>query len=218
MAGQRPKKGWIYKINPYRVSLRCKAGHNHIYDLTNPKESESENIEKYDSTEPGEVKCKTHSCSLIINSSHVFRGDHPYVIWASDEFETDTSYSVKTFTAIPLTSKTTFSGLPTTYPMVNNSKNGLDKKSYVLVHQLCTIDGNCFKKHNGDWLERMGQLQSKDRDKIEERLMYSLGLSGEPTDDWFRNNMTPELFKKAYGYLPEDLRMKALEDLLDGFE
>jgi hypothetical protein len=30
--------------------------------------------------------------------------------------------------------------------------------------------------------------------------------------------MTPELFKKAYGYLPEDLRMKALEDLLDGFE
>ena len=33
MAGKRPKQGWIYMINPYRVSLRCGNGHQHFYDL-----------------------------------------------------------------------------------------------------------------------------------------------------------------------------------------
>jgi mRNA interferase MazF len=101
---------------------------------------------------------------------------------------------------------------------VNNSKNGLDKKSYALVHQLCTIDGSCFKKSNGDWLERIGQLQSKDRDKIEERLKYLLGLSSEPTDDWFQHNASPELLRKIYGYMPDSLRIQALEELVDGIE
>ena len=202
MAGQRPRQGWIYMIDPYRVSLRCKTGHTHIYDLT----------------EPGEVECQTASCSLTINSSHVFRGAHPHIIWTSEEFETETNYSVKTFITIPLTSKMTFAGLPTTYPMVNNSKNGLTDKSYALVHQICTVDGNCFKKPNGDWLERMGQLQIKDKDKIEERLKYSLGLSNEPTDDWFQQNASPELLKKIYGYIPNPFKIKALEDLIDGVD
>ena len=101
---------------------------------------------------------------------------------------------------------------------MRNWEYGLTDKSYVLVHQICTVDGNCFKKLNGDWLERMGQLQSKDKNKIEERLKYSLGLSSEPTDDWFQQNASPELLKKIYGYMPDSLKMKALEDLVDGVE
>ena len=201
MAGQRPKKGWIYMINPYRVSLRCKMGHIHFYDLI----------------EPGEVECQTASCSLAINSSHVFRGTHPHIICTSDEFEGDTNYSVKTFQVIPLTSKTTFAGLPTTYPIVSNRKNGLTTKSYALVHQLYPINGDCFKKADGSWMERMGQLDSRDKTEIEQRLKFSLELSSPTTDD-FLMNMTPELFKKAYGHLPDDLKMKALEDLIDGVD
>ncbi|QOV21201.1 hypothetical protein [Anabaenopsis elenkinii] len=41
MAGQKPRQGWIYWINPYRVSLRCKLGHVHIYNLDEPGESEN---------------------------------------------------------------------------------------------------------------------------------------------------------------------------------
>jgi mRNA interferase MazF len=201
VAGQRPKQGWIYMINPYRVSLRCKMGHIHFYDLI----------------EPGEVECQTAFCSLTINSSHVFRGAHPHIIWTSDEFETETNYSVKTFTTIPLTSKTTFTGLSTTYPIVSNSKNGLTAKSYALINQISTIDGNCLKKADGNWLERMGQLELRDKTEIEQRLKFSLGLSSSTTDDFIRS-MTPELFKKAYGYLPDDLKMKALEDLIDGVD
>jgi mRNA interferase MazF len=201
VAGQRPRQGWIYMINPYRVSLRCKMGHIHFYDLI----------------EPGEVECQTASCSLVINSSHVLRGAHPHIIWTSDEFETETNYSVKTFTTIPLTSKTTFTGLSTTYPIISNSKNGLTAKYYALVNQISTIDGNCFKKADGNWLERIGQLEPRDKTEIEQRLKFSLGLSSSTTDDFIRN-MTPELFKKAYGHLPDDLKVKALEDLIDGVD
>lgn len=58
----------------------------------------------------------------------------------------------------------------------------------------------------------------KDKDKIEERLKYSLGLSSAPTDDWIQQNTSPELLKKIYGYIPDSLKMKALEDLVDGVE
>lgn len=201
MAAQRSRQGWIYMINPYRVSLRCKMGHIHFYDLI----------------EPGEVECQTASCSLAINSSHAFRGAHPHIIWTSDEFETETNYSVKTFTTIPLTSKTTFAGLPTTYPIVSNSKNGLTAKSYALVNQISTIDGNCFKKADGNWAERMGQLELRDKTEIEQRLNFSLGLSSAITDA-FLQNMTPELLKKAYGHLADNLKTKTLEDLIDGVD
>ena len=100
---------------------------------------------------------------------------------------------------------------------MNNSKNGLTTKSYALVHQLYPIDGNCFKKIDGNWIERMGQLELRDKTEIEQRLKFSLGLSSVTTDDFLRS-MTPELFKKAYGHLPDDLKMKALEDLIDGVD
>lgn len=201
MAGKRPKQGWVYWINPYRVSLRCHSDHTHFYDLI----------------EPGKVICKTRDCDLEINSSRVFRGKHPYLVWSSDEFQEETGY-IQTFIAIPLTSQTTFLGLPTTYPIVNNSRNGLTKKSYALVHQLHTIDGNCFKNSDGDWLERIGQLEAKDRQEIEERLRYVLNLSTEPTDDWFKQNASPELLKKLHGYLSEDLKLEFVEDLLDSLD
>jgi hypothetical protein len=66
-------------------------------------------------------------------------------------------------------------------------------------------------------MERMGQLDSRDRREIEQRLKFSLELSSPTTDDFLRN-MTPELFKKAYGDLADDLKMKALEDLIDGVD
>ncbi len=113
MAGQKPKRpqqGWIYFINPYRVSLSCNFRHVHIYELN----------------EPGEVECKT--CQDTINSSRVFRGEHPHIIWTSDEFQDQSGY-ITTFSAIPLTSQTTYTGLPTTLPINPTQKNGLDKKS-----------------------------------------------------------------------------------------
>lgn len=201
MAGKRPRQGWIYMVDPYQVSLCCRAGHTHIYELT----------------EPGEIQCRSSACLLKINSSHVFRGTHPYIIWTSEEFQDDTEY-VKTFIAIPLTSQTTFVGLPTTYPVVASSKNGLTKTSYALVNQLCTIDGNCFKKSDGDWLEAMGKLETKDREKIKERLQYLLGITNEPTADWFQKNISPELIKQVYGYLPDEQKAKVLEDLLDSLD
>lgn len=201
MAGQRPRQGWVYMINPYRVSLRCSSGHLHIYDLD----------------APGEIECKTFSCTLTINSSRVFRGTHPHIIWTSDEFQDESGY-IQTFTAIPLTSQTTFSGLPTTYPINNTVKNGLSKKSYALVHQICTVDGNCFKDTSGNWLEREGQLEPKDKDEIAKRLKFFLGFDSSPDEDWFRQNASPELVQKIYGYLSDAEKNSLLESLLDDLE
>ncbi|MCD8486482.1 MAG: type II toxin-antitoxin system PemK/MazF family toxin [Desertifilum sp.] len=201
MAGQRPRQGWVYMINPYRVSLRCSSGHSHIYDLDTP----------------GEIECKTLSCTLTINSSRVFRGSHPYVIWTSDKFQDQSGY-IQTFTAIPLTSQATFSGLPTTYPINNTARNGLDKKSYALVHQICTVDGNCFKDSSGNWLQREGQLDSKDKDEIAKRLKFILGFDSSPDEDWFKQNASPELVQKIYGYLSDAEKSALLESLVDNFE
>ena len=40
MAGQRPRHGWIYMVNPSRVSLSCRNGHQYLYDLPEPSEVE----------------------------------------------------------------------------------------------------------------------------------------------------------------------------------
>lgn len=200
MAGQRPRQGWIYKINPYRVSLRCRSGHQYSYDLV----------------EPGELMCKHPGCSLEINSSRVWRGYHPYIIWENDEFQDKERY-IQTFTAIPLTSKTTYTGLSTVYPITKTKQNGLDKTSYALVHQICPIDGNCFKDSQGDWLDRIGQLSKDDKTEIEETLVYYFNLNHEPKEDWFRENASPELLKKVFGFLPNDDKERGLSDLLDDF-
>ena len=198
MAGQRPRQGWVYMINPHRVSLRCHAGHQHLYDLD----------------APGEISCRTASCGLKINSSRVFRGTHPHIIWTSDEFQDAANY-LQTFTAIPLTSQTTWAGLPTTYPITNTAKNGLTDKSYALVHQICTIDGHCFKDASGNWLSRSGQLDRSDKDEIEKRLKYFLGFETQPDEDWFKQNAKPELVQKIFGYLPDAEKSTVLENLLN---
>ncbi|MFN6519165.1 MAG: type II toxin-antitoxin system PemK/MazF family toxin [Nostoc sp. CreGUA01] len=199
MAGQKPRQGWIYCINPYKVSLRCQFGHIHVYDLD----------------EPGELKCQTLSCTEKINSSRVFRGTHPYVIWTSNEFQDKSGY-IATFCVIPLTSQTTFNGLPTTYPINSTSKNGLDKNSYALVHQICTVDANCFKDSNGDWLNRIGQLDKADKDAIYKRLNYFFNFPENPSDDWFAQNATVELLQKIFYFLPdENTKSKAIEELIN---
>ncbi len=196
MAGQRPRQGWIYSINPYRVSLRCKLGHVHIYNLN----------------EPGEVECQT--CTENINSSRVFRGIHPYIIWTSDQFQDESGY-IATFSVIPLTSQATFNGLPTTYPINSTSRNGLDKSSYALVHQICTVDANCFKDSSANWLERIGQLDKADREAVEERLKYFLNIQENASEDWFAQNASPELLKKVFDYLPEHTKDLAIEELIN---
>lgn len=188
-------------INPYRVSLRCSSGHIHIYNLD----------------EPGDIECRTVSCSLRINSSRVWRGTHPYIILTDGKFQDESGY-IQTFTAIPLTSQTTFSGLPTTYPINNTARNGLSKKSYALVHQICTVDGNCFKDASGTWLEREGQLDPKDKSEITKRLKFFLGFDNSPDDDWFKQNASPELVQKIYGYLSDAEKNALLESLLGDLE
>lgn len=198
MAGYRPRQGWIYLINPYKVSLRCTSGHNYIYDLN----------------EPGELECKAISCTLQINSSRVFRGEHLHIIWTNDQFQDDCNY-IQTFTLIPLTSKETYKGLPTVYPINRTSKNGLDQNSFALVHQICTVDANCFKDSAGNWLNRIGQLEPPDREAIEKRLKYFLKITENPSDDWFAKNISPELLQKVFNYLPEDIKHSALEELIN---
>ncbi len=198
MAGKRPKLGWIYMINPHLVSLRCQKGHQHIYNLN----------------APGEVICKTDFCDLTINSSRVLRGFHPYIVWENNEFKENTNY-LQTFTVIPLTSQDTFAGLPTTYPITTNQKNGLSNKSYALVNQICTVDGNCFKDNLGNWLERLGQLDKYDQEEIKKRLRYYLNLNNEPDDDWFKKNASPELLKKVFEQIPDKNKEEALNNLLD---
>lgn len=202
MAGQRPRKGWIYMINPHRVSLRCKFGHTHIYDLK----------------EPGEfIECKQTSCTLEINSSRVLRGEHPYIIWTSDKFQDESNY-IQTFTVIPLSSQETYKGLPTVYPINSTSTNGLEKNSHTLIHQISTVEANCFKDSGGNWLTRMGQLDKADKDAIEERLTYFFGLRNNPSEDWFAENSSLELLEKVFYYLPENERIVGLEKLMDDLE
>lgn len=200
MAGQKPRQGWIYYINPRRVVLRCKVGHTYVYDLP----------------EPGEVKCQHQSCQLKINSSRVFRGSHLHIIWTSNQFQDDYNY-IDTFTVIPLTSSSRErdKGLPTAFPVKATSRNGLDQDSFALVHQIVTVDGNSFKDPKGDWLSRIGQIDKSDKEAIEERLKFFLGINEIPSEDWFAQNATPELLKKVYFYLSEDDRSRILEELID---
>ena len=204
VAGQKPRQGWIYIINPSRVSVRCKHDHDHIYEIN----------------EPGEIKCKTISCTQMINSSRVFRGKHPYIVWTSDQFQDESKY-IQTLTLIPLTSQETYKGLPTTYPINPTStnrlsKNGLSKNSFALVHQICTVDANCFKDSQGDWLKRVGQLDKADKEAIEERLKFFLNLGDNPSEDWFIKNASIEILRKLFNYLPDETtKSMAIDKLID---
>ncbi|CBN56478.1 conserved hypothetical protein [Kamptonema sp. PCC 6506] len=145
----------------------------------------------------------------------MFRGEHPYIIWTSDQFQDDVEY-IQTFTVIPLTSQETYKGLPTAYPINSTSKNGLSANSFALVHQICTVDANCFKDLQGNWSDRIGQLDKGDKEAIEERLKYFLNLQESPGEDWFAQNASIELLQKVFDYLPDkETKSNAIEKLID---
>ena len=202
MAGKTPRQGWIYLVNAQKVSLRCQHNHNHIYDLS----------------KPGKIECKTVDCRLTVNSSRVFRGEHHYLIWTSDQFQDD-SECLQPFTVIPLTFQETCKGLPTAYPINSTSKNGLDQNSLALVHQICTVDANCFKDSQGNWFERVGQVDKGDKESIEERLKYFLNLEDDSSDDWLMNNVSVEVLEKVFDYLPNEIKKNiALEKVISDLE
>lgn len=198
MAGQRPRKGWVYFINPHRVALRCGNGHKYIYNMTAPREME----------------CKHKGCNSTVNPSRVFRGEHPYIVWINPKFH-DTYGAVEVLTAIPLTTSEREKGLPTTYPVKPTRENGLTEDGYALVHQITTIDANCFKDKNGNWKRRTGQLGKHDKDMIEERLRYYLDISENPSDDWFLENANLNLLQKIFFLLPAEEREEAIESLIN---
>lgn len=203
MAGNKPRQGWIYFINPYRVFLRCKLGHIHFYNLD----------------KAGEIYCKTADCRQIINYSRVFRGEQPYIIWTSDKFQNGVNY-IDTFTAIPLTfnMQERYKGLPTAYPINPTNRNGFERQSFALVHHLFTVDANCFKDAKEDWLTRIGQLDKSDKQAIEERLKYFLDIQENPNDDWFIKNTSLEILKDVFDNLSADNEESALEVLIDDVE
>ena len=202
MAGKTPRQGWIYLVNPQKISLYCKQNHNHIYDLS----------------EPDEMECKTLNCTRIVNYSRVFRGDHHYLIWQIDQFQ-DNSECLQTFIVIPLTFQETCKGLPTAYPINSTSKHGLSQNSLALVHQICNVDANCFKDSQGNWLERVGQVDKGDKESIEERLKYFLNLEDDSSNDWLMNNVSMEVLEKVFDYLPKEMTKKIdLEKVISDLE
>ncbi len=203
MAGNKPRQGWIYLINPYRVFLRCKLDHLHFYKLD----------------KPDKISCKTGDCRQIINYSMLFRREQAYIIWESDKFKNGVNY-IDTFTAIPLT----FSileknkGLPTAYPINPTKSNGFEKQSFALAHQIFTVDASCFKDDSGDWLTRIGQIDKGDKQAIEERLKYFLDIQENPGDDWFVNNVSPDVLNQVFDNLSADNQQSALAELIDDVE
>ncbi len=203
MAGNKPRQGWIYLINPYRVFLRCLLDHIHFYNLD----------------KPGEISCKTGDCRQIINYSRTFRGEQPYIIWESGKFKNGVNY-IDTFTAIPLvfSMRERVKGLPIVYPINPTKSNGFEKQSFALAHQIFTVDASCFKDDSGDWLTRIGQIGKGEKQAIEERLKYFLDIQDNPNDDWFIKNVSLEVLREVFDNLAEDNQYSALVDLIDDVE
>ena len=203
MAGQKPKQGWVYLINPYRVFLRCLLGHVHIYSL-----------DKTDN-----IYCKTASCRQIINYSKKFRGEQPYIIWKSDKLKNGLN-DINTFTAIPLLFdiREEDKGLPTVYPINPTNRNGFEKQSFAFTHEIFTVDAKCFKNAKGDWLNRIGQIDKPDKQAIEERLKYFLDIQENPSGDWFIQNTSLEILREVFDNLSLDNQYSALVDFIDDVE
>ncbi len=67
----------------------------------------------------------------------------------------------------------------------------------------------------GKWIERSGKLKPEEIEEIDERLRYLLGLSQDPSDDWFVKNATPQLLEKVYRDIKPEERENALCGLMD---
>lgn len=194
MVEQKPRSSWIYMIDPKRVFLMCKFGHQDIYNISGPEE----------------LNCSHPSCNQKMNSSKVMRGNHPYIVWSELTYG-----KLHLYHAIPLTSKDTFRGLPTSYPIKVNPRNGLACSSLALVHQLTVIDANCFQDNNGNWIKRLGIINADEKKDLEERLRLALNLSESPSEDWFTQNASPDLLERVFMQLDPRQREEAISQLID---
>jgi mRNA-degrading endonuclease toxin of MazEF toxin-antitoxin module len=141
------------------------------------------------------------------------RGSHPHLVWTSEQFQND-SDNIQTFAIIPLSSKETYKGLPTVYPINPTQRNDLEAQSYALVHQIYTVDSNCLKDSDHHWLKRIGQLDKSDKEAIEKRLHYFLVIQDNPDSDWFCQNVSPELAKQVFYQLAADERNNLIDEFL----
>lgn len=192
---QKPRLGWIYFVNPHVVVKKCRAGHISTYHLE----------------APGFELCKKKGCNEEVNTSHIQRGEHPYIIWTSQLLQDAAGSSLKTFIVIPLTSQTTFTGLPTTYPLAPNAENGLSRKSYALISQMQSLDASCLRDRDGNWKEKVGVLGKKDKDRIHKRICFALDT---PKDDSFMGDNPQAKIKDLFQQVPEDGRSSLIEELI----
>lgn len=181
-------------INPRNVVLSCKSHHRQVYLLP----------------DSDFVACRHPGCNHRINSSHITRGTHPYVYWACEE-------QTGVVSVIPLTSQNTFVGIPSTSVIKSNERNGLSKDSLALIFQLTTINISCLKDTNGGWLKRMGGLTKKEKEAIQERLLYWI----RPEDagsDWFLSSASATDLERASLRLTPDERERLVNVLIDSLE
>ena len=62
-------------------------------------------------------------------------------------------------------------------------------------------------------------MEKADKDAIDERLKYYLGLTDNPSDDWFLRNADIETLKKVFYFLPnKELKSQAIEELINDLE
>jgi mRNA interferase MazF len=184
MTGRKPQKpirGSIYMVDPNRLVLACQMGHRHSYDILTSTAT----------------KCAEPSCSERIQITKIMAGRHPHLIWTSLEY----GDNFHLYYAIPLTSQTTFAGLPTAIPIRKDSGNGLDKDSFALIHQITPINSECFKDIQGQWIERKGRLSKQYLERLEEQLKRFLMISMGMDDNWFKQNASIELCQIIFGNL-----------------
>ncbi len=177
----KPIRGNIYMVDPNRLVLTCQIGHRHEYDLLGDLI----------------ISCAEPSCTQKIQKTKIMAGIHPYIIWTELEY----GNNFHLYYAIPLTSKTTFDGLPTAIPLVRDTGNGLDKDSFALIHQVTPINSECFRDIQGQWLERKGRLSPKQMKRLEEQLKKFWIFSMSMDEDWFKQNASLELCQAIFANL-----------------
>jgi mRNA interferase MazF len=174
----KPIRGNIYMVDPNRLVLTCQIGHRHAYDLLGDTS----------------ISCAEPGCDWSIQKTKIMAGFHPYIIWTDLEY----GNNFHLYYAIPLTSKSTFEGLPTAIPIVRDIGNGLDKNSFALIHQITPINSECFRDIQGQWLERKGRLSTKQMKRLEEQLQRFWMISMSMDEDWFKKNASLELTQAIF--------------------
>ncbi|HAC64421.1 MAG TPA: hypothetical protein DCF68_12985 [Cyanothece sp. UBA12306] len=189
MAGQKPRQGWIYYLRSDRIFLNCKFGHVHLYDLNQNKE----------------LICQELSCNYRFNYLQIFREHGPHIVWKvnliKDDFNARDSLIV-----IPLTTREHEKGLPTVYPLNPTLKHGFEQKLFTLIHRIYEVDVHCLKDRDGNWLQRIGQLDKVDKEAITKRLKYCHLIQQDFGQDCIVKNSSPNTLKNMFIYLANDLK------------